>query len=570
MDRQILIRIRIIAVFLLVSTLITSYQLYRLQVVEGNSFSRRGESQYARPANTLAHRGNIFFKAKNGTLISAAMTARGYSLTIGSAAASSTKDASSYAALIDFLKKEEGVAVSESKDGPGEKIVARRIPKEDLEKIKKFNAPGLELYEDFWREYPSDTMASHALGFVGYEGDKVLGRYGVERYYNDALEAKSDHGFVNLFAEIFGDSLFSGDEKSKIGDDLALTIEPTAQNFLERKLDGLMEKWKAKSTGGIIVNPRTGELYAMAARPSFDPNFFQKETNPAIFSNPLVENVYEMGSIIKALTMSAGLETKAITAQTTYFDNGSIEIDKAQIFNFDKKGRGKVDMQEVLNHSLYTGAAFVAQKVGKEKFVEYMQKFGLGEETGIDLPGETYGLIDNLKSPRSIEYITASFGQGIALTPIATVRALSALANGGVPTTPHITKEIREPGGVAKKITFPPAERVISEKTSEEISRMRVRVVDEALLNGAVKLPHYSIAAKTGTAQIAKPSSKGYYDDRFMHTFFGYFPAYDPRFLIFLYLEEPKGERYAAYTLTEPFMETTKFLLNYYEVAPDR
>jgi cell division protein FtsI (penicillin-binding protein 3)/stage V sporulation protein D (sporulation-specific penicillin-binding protein) len=229
-------------------------------------------------------------------------------------------------------------------------------------------------------------------------------------------------------------------------------------------------------------------------------------------------------------------------------------------------------MQEVLNKSVNTGVAFVVSKMGKENFAKYMIDFGLGNETGIDLPNEAGGRISNLKSPRDIEYATASFGQGIAITPINAVRALSAVANGGTLVHPHIAKKIDYKVGLSKNISYADSEnkRVIKKETSEEITRMLVKVVDKALLEGTVKIPNYSVAAKTGTAQIAKPGGGGYYDDRYLHSFFGYFPAYNPRFLIFLLTLEPKGAAYASNTLTAPFMDTVKFLINYYEIPPDR
>ena len=227
-------------------------------------------------------------------------------------------------------------------------------------------------------------------------------------------------------------------------------------------------------------------------------------------------------------------------------------------------------MQEVLNQSLNTGATFVALKMGNKKFSEYMKSFGLGTETGIDLPNETKGLISNLDSTREIEMATASYGQGIAMTPIGTVRALAALGNGGYLVTPHLVKKIQFDNGLFKKITFEPGKQVISSETSEEITRMLVKVVDEALAGGKVKLPDYSIAAKTGTAQMSDEGRSGYVDGKYLHSFFGYFPAYNPKFLIFLFHTYPKGVRYASETLTQPFMDITKFLINYYEIPPDR
>jgi len=280
--------------------------------------------------------------------------------------------------------------------------------------------------------------------------------------------------------------------------------------------------------------------------------------------------VFEMGSIIKPLTMASGLDAGVVTADTTYNDKGYVVFDGSRIENYDGKGRGVVPMQEVLNQSLNTGVAFVMQKLGKDRFRKYFLSLGLGEETGIDLPGEVGGLVGNLQSKRDVEYVTASFGQGIATTPIATVRALSALGNGGKLITPHIVTKIDYKGGMSDMVSYNDTERVFKPETSEEITRMLVEVVDKALLGGKVKMKNYSIAAKTGTAQIAREGGGGYYKDKYLHSFFGYFPAYNPKFLVFLYVVNPRGVRYASHTLTYPFMNITKFLINYYDIPPDR
>ena len=231
-------------------------------------------------------------------------------------------------------------------------------------------------------------------------------------------------------------------------------------------------------------------------------------------------------------------------------------------------------MQEVLDESLNTGAVYVMQKLGKDRFRDYMTRYGLGEETGIDLPGEVRGSLKNLdenaKNKRMVEYATAAFGQGISMTPIETARALAVLANQGKIVTPYVVKEINYAVGFSRTTVTDDAKPILKPETSETITRMLVHVVDNSLLGGTVKMKNYSIAAKTGTAQMAREDGKGYYDDRYLHTFFGYFPAYNPRFIVFLYTQYPKEVKYAAYTLTEPFMNIAKFLINYYNIPPDR
>ena len=201
---------------------------------------------------------------------------------------------------------------------------------------------------------------------------------------------------------------------------------------------------------------------------------------------------------------------------------------------------------------------------------EYLLSYGIKDKTGIDLPNETSGLTSNLNSPREIEYANAAFGQGIALTPIEIVRALASLGNNGQLVVPHIVNKIKYSDGTYKKIEYPTAPTKISKETSQEITRMLVNVMDKSIKGGLAKFEHFSVAVKTGTAQIANNTTGGYYEDRHTHSFVGYFPAYDPKFMIFLYAVDPKGVRYAAETWSDPFLDITKFLLNYYEVPPDR
>jgi cell division protein FtsI/penicillin-binding protein 2 len=332
-----------------------------------------------------------------------------------------------------------------------------------------------------------------------------------------------------------------------------------------------MKEWNADQAGGIIMDPKTGEIYAMVGLPDSDLNNFKEVKDVGVYRNPLVENVFEFGSVIKPLVMSAAINEGVVNPSTTYFDAGSVVVDKKTINNFDKKGRGaNTTMQTVLDQSLNTGMVFVENKLGHVKFRNYMKSYGIGEKTGIDLPNETSGLINNLNSPRNLEYSNASFGQGIALTPIEAIRAFSVIANGGNLITPHLAKEIKYDNGILSKLEYPIIkEGLLTKETTDTVTKMLIHVF-ESYGSGSYKLDNYSVATKTGTAQVAREDGKGYYTDRHMHSFFGYFPAYDPKFVVFLFIKNPKGVNYASQTLIPPFVNITKFILNYYNVPPDR
>ncbi|OGD67911.1 hypothetical protein A3I18_02205 [Candidatus Campbellbacteria bacterium RIFCSPLOWO2_02_FULL_35_11] len=561
-------RIVILYGAVLIVALVLISRLYFLQVMNGEAFSDQADRQYSAPNHSVFTRGSIYFKDKDGKLISAATLQTGYILAINPR--NIIDEEMTYEKLSAIVPLDAGVFYNKAnkKDDPYEELV-EKMDKETADKIKALNLEGVGLYKQRWRFYPGGSLASHVLGFVAFnDDDRLEGRYGLEKYYDELLSRKDEDLYVNFFAEVFsniGDTI-SGAKKEG---DIILGIEPTAQLFLESEMKRIDEKWNIDSGIGVVMDPKTGQIYSLAVYPNFDLNNF-KEEEVSIFGNPFVENVFEMGSIIKALTMAIGLDTGSVTAETTYNDQGFLIMDGARISNFDGKARGVVPMQEVLNQSLNTGVAFVANEVGHKKFSDYMLQLGLGEETGIDLPNETYGLVENLHSTRDIEYATASFGQGVAVTPVEALRALASLANGGSLVTPHVTADIKYRSGISRELMFEPGDKIFKDTTSDEITRMLVNVVDTALVGGVEKMEHYSIAAKTGTAQIAKEDGRGYYDDRHLHSFFGYFPAYDPRFIVFFYIVNPKEVRYASQTLTDPFMETTKFLINYYEIPPDR
>jgi len=537
-------------------------------VVNGEKFIVTAERQNINE-NTISYdRGEIYFESKDGETIPAAISRSGFTIAIKPNIIKDPEDIYNTLSKVLVLDKTDFIAKASKKEDPYEEI-ANHLNTETADKVKALNIYGVTIATDKWRFYPGGRLAANTIGFVGFSGDELAGRYGLERYYEDILKKDPSKAYNNFFAEFFSTVRESLNKYPQEEGNIITSIEPSTELFLENELQNVREKWGSDEAGGIIINPMNGEIIAMAWNPSFDLNNF-KESGVKFFNNPLVEGRYEMGSIIKSLTMASGIDLGVVTSSSTYYDAGFLVLDKKRISNYDGKGRGTVNMQEVLNQSLNTGAAYVAMKMGNQKFAEYMRNFGVGTETGIDLPNEGIGLVNNLDSTRDIEIVTASYGQGVAFTPIATVRALSALANGGSLITPHIVKKIEYQSGLTKKISFAPDKQVIKKETSEEISRMLVGVVDKALRGGTAKIPGYSVAAKTGTAQMTNEGTAGYVDGKYLHSFFGYFPAYNPKFLVFLFHTYPKNVRYASETLTDPFLNITKFLINYYQIPPDR
>lgn len=569
--KQLTFRVRLLSGVVLLVGLLVVFRLYQLQIADAYIYNEKAENQYVHTAADLYDRGSIYFETRDGSQLSAAAVRSGYVLAVDptqiSDADGTCGSLSPHLSIPEELCKERATL-------PKRTYVEleKEITDEVAKEIKQQDLDGVYLYRNRWRYYPGNEVAARSIGFVGYsdEGTSLRGKYGLERQYDDVLYREGETLSVNFFAELFSNlgKLVEGKSDQKSGD-VVTTLEPSVSRMLDTVLLETNDEYQSQLTGAIIMRPDTGEIVAMNAVPGFNLND-RSEATISQFRNPLVEDVYEFGSTIKALTVAAGLDSGAISPGTTYYDAGSIELDEYTIRNYDGRGRGTVPMQEVLNQSLNTGVSFIVQQMGKNSFRDYFLSFKLGSESGIDLPNESFGLIDNLNSPRDVEYATASFGQGIALTPIAAARALAVLGNGGYLVTPHLAKEIRYTDGSVKEIRYPQGTQVISEESSEEISRMLSIVVDDALRGGNVALPNHTIAAKTGTAQIPDPVNGGYYEDKFLHSFFGYFPAYDPEFIVFMYTVEPQGVRYASETLTDPFMDITKFLINYYSIPPDR
>ncbi|MBI4121540.1 MAG: penicillin-binding protein 2 [Candidatus Ryanbacteria bacterium] len=547
MHKAFIKRIQLVSLVTAIVFAVVLLRLFLLQIYDYGTYKARAMRQQGAEGTGEVRRGEIFMQ-KRGERISVASTQDGWLLAVNP---QKVADAEAlYKGLAGILplslSHDEFIKRASKKNDPHE-VIEHHIAPEVRRAIEERELVGIEFLSERWRVYPAGNFASHVLGFVDADGK---GAYGVERVYDDTLTYASESAL----------SFFTNTKDVSEGEALILTLDSGVQTKAEELARSAQKTYSAKSAGVLVMNPKTGKIIAMAAVPSYDPNSYSKVKDVRVFSNPFVENLFEMGSVVKPLTMAAAIDAGAVNTDTAYVDTGERNIDDAVIKNFDGKARGKVNIQEILSQSLNVGAVFLMEQLGKGRFRDYMRAYAIGEPTGIDLPSEAVGNLENLKSPRTLEYATAAFGQGISMTALELVRALSSIANGGFLVNLYVVEDGARQDGAVK--------RILKEETAKTVTRMLVKVVDEKLAGGKGKIPGYAVAAKTGTAQIALSDAKGY-SDEFLHTFFGYGPAFDPQFMVFMFLERPHGIRYASESLTQPFREMIQFLFSYFEVLPD-
>ncbi len=415
----------------------------------------------------------------------------------------------------------------------------RKISHEKAKEIKALELKGVYIAEDSKRHYPYGEYLSHVLGFTGIDNQGLMG---VELTYDEQL--KGEEGYVQFYSDAKGkrmENMADDYVPPKDGNKLKLTIDSKIQTIMERELDIAEATYNPDGIIGIAMNPNNGEILAMSSRPTFHPSKYQNVPQEIYNRNLPVWSTYEPGSTFKIITLAAALEEKKVNLEKEHFhDSGHVEVAGATLHCWKSGGHGDQTFLEVVQNSCNPGFVELGNRVGKEKLFDYIKDFGFGQKTGIDLQGEGTGIMFNMKRVGPVEHATTAFGQGVSVTPIQQVAAVSAAINGGTLYTPYIAKELvdSKTGEVLMRKTPEAKRKVISEETSKEIRLALESVVAKGSGKGAY-IDSYRVGGKTGTAQKVKDGR--YMENNHIVSFIGFAPADDPQIVIYIAVDNPKG-----------------------------
>ncbi|MDE6141518.1 MAG: stage V sporulation protein D [Bacilli bacterium] len=414
----------------------------------------------------------------------------------------------------------------------------RQLSYEIADKINNLNYDGVYLLKESKRYYPYKTLLSHVIGYVGIDNQ---GLSGIEAYYDSYLTGAN--GSIKYYSDGKGARIEKASvyEPSQSGMTLALTIDLDIQLAVEKELDNVVSKYNPEQALIVVADPKTGEILAMSSRPNFDSNNYQNYNLETINRNLPIFNTYEPGSTFKVITLAASIEEKTINLfEDRFHDAGSIKVDGAKIKCWKSGGHGSQSYLQVVQNSCNPGFVVMGQKLGKERLMNYVKKFGFGEKTGIDLSGEEDGILFALDKMGPVETATTAFGQGVSVTPIQQVMGVSAAVNGGKLYQPYLLKSISS--GDTKQViqvNEPILKRqVISEETSKLVRYTLESVVSQGTGRNAY-INNYRVGGKTGTAQ--KVNNGVYMENNYILSFIGFMPADDPEVIVYVAIDNPKG-----------------------------
>ncbi len=551
--------------------LIIAWRLFQLQVLSAGHYQRLAQGQHDLYSQLVPERGEVFIQdpLSPTKLAPAAVNRQRY---LVFAVPNDVTDPSATARTLGPVLGVEPITLGSAlgKAGDPYEPLQHAVSEEMRARVDALSLAGIHTTPELIRTYPEGDRLGQVLGFVGFVGDRRIGQYGIEGGWE--TELAGIQGALRSERDAVGGLITLGERdliEAQDGVDLVLTIDKNIQFRACTALAAAVARHGAASGSIVIVEPASGAVRALCNAPSFDSNAYGAVKQVSDFSNLAVSAPYEPGSVMKAITMAAALEARAVTPDTTYVDTGEIRIGPDVMKNSDGKSHGRQTMTQVLEESLNTGAIFAMRSAGVKAFKDMVSAFGFGENTGLELPHEQAGSLATLGEKQEIYAATASFGQGITATPLQLVTAFAAIANRGRLMKPYLVQEVRQSDGRVQ-VTEPTLVRqVIAPQVASTLSAMLVSVVERGHGKRA-GVPGYYVGGKTGTAQVSYQDRSGYDPDKNIGTFIGFAPADNPRFAMVVKIVEPRGVVFAESSAAPVFGEVARYLLEYYQVPPSR
>ena len=543
-------RIRFFFLLILCISIIIVIRVFYIQVIEYDKLSAFAESLWSRKLPIGADRGEIY--DRNGKVLATNLTTT--SLVVIPNQIKNKEEVAK--ALSEILNSDyEDMLEHVSKKTSIERIhpEGRQLSYDIASQIDQLGFDGVYLVKESKRYYPYGNVLSHVLGYVGIDNQ---GLSGLELTYDEYLTGKD--GAINYFSDGKGNRLEISEvyEEPQDGMNLQLTIDLDIQLAAERELDNVMSKYTPEHALIMAMDPDTGEILAMASRPNFDPNNYQDYDTETINRNLPIWMTYEPGSTFKIMTLTSSIEEKTVNLfEDTYYDSGSIHVEGATIHCWKSGGHGAQTYLNVVENSCNPGFVTLGQKLGTQTLMSYITKFGFGEKTGIDLNGESSGILFSIDKMGPVELATTSFGQGISVTPIQQVTAVSAAINGGNLYEPFLVKEMLEPE--TNTVVYSKEPNIRANVISEETSSLVRFALESVVANGSGRnayIENYRVGGKTGTAQ--KVQDGHYMDGNYILSFIGFMPADDPEIVVYVAIDHPVGVVQYGGTVAAPIAKS--------------
>lgn len=542
------IHIRIKIVFLIIILLFTLIigKVFYIQVISYKKLNKYASSLWSRNLPVESNRGKIY--DINGKILADNITTTSLVL-IPNQIKEKEKTATELANILGTTKEEMMEHVAKKTSIERVHPEGRRLSYEIADKINDLKLPGVYLIKEAKRYYPYDTMLSHTIGFVGIDNQ---GLAGLELIYDQYLTGS--YGAIKYFSDAKGNKLELSEiyEQPQDGVNMTLTINYEIQASIERELDNVVSKYNPDGAWAIAMNPNTGEILAIASRPTFSPSNYTNYKTEDINRNLPIWMTYEPGSTFKIVTLSASVNEKIVDLEKDkFFDGGAITVEGATLHCWKHGGHGEQTYLQVVENSCNPGFVNLGLKLGKEKLFEYIKNFGFGEKTKVDLNGESKGILFNMDRVGPVELATTAFGQGVSVTPIQQITAVSAAINGGVLYKPYIVKSLNEPetNAVIKENKPTIVRQVITQESSNTVKYALESVVQNGTGRNAF-IEGYRVGGKTGTAQKVKDGH--YMVGNYITSFIGFLPADDPQIIVYVAVDNAKGISQYGGTVAAP------------------